>query len=105
MFSLVWPHVSVFGQFECGGTMTGTSGWIILPGTSLTGRYYSDLDCEWTITFDDWYMVRLEITEMNVEEDESCSLDYIEVIFNDSLIPLFHTGPESHELANISIRG
>ena len=94
MFSLVLPHVSVFGQSECGGTMTGTSGWIISPGTSLTGRYYSDLDCEWTITFGYWYRVRLEITEMNVEEDESCSLDYIEVIFNNSIrcVRSEHTG-------------
>ena len=74
--------------------MTGTSGRIISPGTSLTGRYYSDLDCEWTITSDDQYRVRLEITEMNVEEDESCSLDHIEVIFNDSLrcVRSEHTG-------------
>ena len=57
--------------------LPGTSGMFTSMDNDNNGLYDNNLDCTWIIEAEVWQSVNLHILNMDIQEDELCSHDYL----------------------------
>ena len=78
---LLGLFVSVACQ-ECSTvSLSNSTGWITSPDYDRDGLYENNLLCLWVIYADDNEIIRLEFLEMDIEFDQKCRYDYLDVSF------------------------
>ena len=75
------PFKSALSQKQsCGGDITSQSGAINYPDARHMLFYDINEDCWWTIIADDNNRIEIAITYMDLQEDDGCTADYLEVL-------------------------
>ena len=74
---LVW--ISGQGAFNCGGNLTGPSGYIEAPDFDRDGNYDKDMFCVWQIEVPDGYVIVLDFLMMDITIGD-CIYDFVQVI-------------------------
>ena len=67
----------------CGEHLTRDSGVIQSPNYPL--QYYHNADCEWTIEVSEG-VIEVLVTNIDIEDQSSCSHDYLEVLYYPRLL-------------------
>ncbi|KAK2531299.1 Cubn [Columba livia] len=73
-----WPLDTV-----CGETFTGPEGTITSPGHPDV--YPHGINCTWIISIQPGYLIRLTFTSFNLEFEDSCRKDYLEIYDNSTV--------------------
>ncbi|KAM4618121.1 embryonic protein UVS.2-like [Discoglossus pictus] len=68
-----------YSTVKCGSTFTSPTG--VFSSPNYPSPYPSSMDCTWIITAPTGYLVSLNITDFYVEQQRTCSYDYL-LVFN-----------------------
>ena len=64
---------------QCGGILNETEGSVTAPYNMYETRYDEDIQCSWTINAAESNVVEIRFTSFELEEDELCRYDNVEV--------------------------
>ena len=64
----------------CGGLLRSTSGSFASLDADGNGYYEPELDCTWQIVAPQGQVISLTFNSFNLEVDQNCDYDYIEVM-------------------------
>ena len=66
-------------DLQCGAIVTKTSGYIVSTDRDGDGEYDVDLQCVWVIAAPIGKGIELIFTDIDIESDDECSFDSLEV--------------------------
>ena len=66
-------------MYTCGSLLRKSSGNITSPNKLPDYTYESNQRCRWTLVAQEQKAIRLTVEEMDIEEHEDCSSDYLAV--------------------------
>lgn len=64
---------------NCGEVLTQSSGSIASPDLDKNGKYDLETNCIWTITAPEHQVIHLKFLEFDLEYQESCLYDFVEI--------------------------
>ena len=64
---------------ECGDKLTSSSGVIESPDEDNDGLYDHNLNCSWTVTAGEGFVVAFQITQLIIRYSHRCEQDRLEV--------------------------
>ena len=62
----------------CGGVLYDQAGWLASPTTD-DGNYDNDENCWWFIVTDLYQAITINITDIDIEDNNVCGYDYLRV--------------------------
>ena len=69
-------------NFDCGGVLTGPSGYLASIDANRDGQYDNSQDCQWTISLEYTYVILFEVLKQDIlqtEELSTCQTDFLAV--------------------------
>ncbi|XP_056384172.1 embryonic protein UVS.2-like [Hyla sarda] len=78
-----WSHEkttfsATYQTVVCGGTMAAVNGTVTSPGYPT--KYFSSVDCKWSIVAPPGYKVQLTFTSFALELSRNCIYDYLSIL-------------------------
>ena len=67
------------GDLQCGAIVTEASGYIVSTDRDGDGEYDVDLQCVWAIAAPIGTGIELNFTDIDIESDDECLFETIEV--------------------------
>lgn len=67
---------------DCGESLTEPSGVFVSPDVDNNGKYEGNQDCLWTLTAQEHQVIYLKFIKFDIEFEDNCGYDYVEVFFS-----------------------